>query len=267
VLGLLNRCAEVLLEIQLRSDGDVGETRVLHRSSEDVVLDIVYLVVRDHVMRNAVDRNAHRLLDETIGTEAIAVNERADERALELLVLLGAGRSWLRVGVDGWLWWSDGPRHFSDFLTIRFAALEEALGTRNAAAFALDGTLLLAGRERLVQLAVDEEVAENATGTPRDAISPSLDAAGIFLVYEDVAAFDQLAALAIMGTSWDVVKLAAEAGLEEDETIHAVLDESMESGHERPCSAGAHDVDEVRFGGERRFGRGEGGKIKSIRGG
>jgi hypothetical protein len=50
-----------------------------------------------------------------------------------------------------------------------------------------------------------------------------------------------------VGTTWDVVKLAAEAGLEEDEAIHTVLDESMEGGHQGPCSACAHDVD-VRWG-------------------
>jgi hypothetical protein len=50
VLGLLDWCAEVLLEIELRSDRDVRETRVLLGTSEDVVLDIVYLVVGDHVM-------------------------------------------------------------------------------------------------------------------------------------------------------------------------------------------------------------------------
>jgi hypothetical protein len=249
VLGLLDWCAEVLLEIQLRSDRDVRETRILLRPSEDVVLDVVYFVVGDHVMRDTVDRNAHGLLDETISSEAVAIDKRTDERALELLVLLGAGSTWLRIRVDGWLWWSDGSRHLGDFLSIRFATLE-VLGTRNAAAFTLDGTLLLARRERLVEFAVDQEVAQDATGTPSDTVGPSFDTASIFFVDENVAALDQLAALAIMGTSWDVVKLAAEAGLEEDEAIHTVLDESMEGGHQRSCSACAHDGDDVRIGGE-----------------
>jgi hypothetical protein len=176
------------------------------------VFDVVDLVVGDHVVRNAVDRNAHGFLDETIGTESVAIDQRTDERALELLVLLGAGRTWLRVGVDGWLGWSDGSRHLGHILSIGFATLE-VLSTRNAAAFTLDGTLLLAGREWLVEFAVDQEVAQDATGTPGDAVGPSFDAAGVFFINEDVAALDQLAALAIVGTSWDVVKLAAEAGL------------------------------------------------------
>jgi hypothetical protein len=149
VLGLLNWCAEVLLKIQLGPNGDVLETRVLHRSSKSVVLDVVYLVVGDHVMGNTIDRNAHGLLDETIGTEAIAVDQRTDKRALELLVLFRAGSGWLRIGVDGWLWRSERSRHLGDFLSVRLATLE-VLGTRNAAAFTLDSTLLLAGRERLV---------------------------------------------------------------------------------------------------------------------
>jgi hypothetical protein len=127
----------------------VLETRVLHRSTKNVVLDVVYLVVGDHVMGNAIDRNAHGFLDEAIGTKAIAIDQRADKRAFELLVLFGAGSAWLRVAVNGRLGWSDGPRNVGDVLSVRFATLE-ILGARNAAAFTLDGTLLLAGRERLV---------------------------------------------------------------------------------------------------------------------
>jgi hypothetical protein len=75
VLGLFDRRAEVLLEVQLRSDGNVLETRILHGSSKNVVLDVVYLIVGDHVVRDTVDRDAHGLLDKTVSTEAVAIDQ------------------------------------------------------------------------------------------------------------------------------------------------------------------------------------------------
>jgi hypothetical protein len=149
VLGLLDRGAEVLLEVQLRPDGNVLETGVLERPCECVVLYVVYLVVRYHVVRDAIDRDAHGLLDQTIGAEAIAVNQRTDERALELFVLLRAWQSRFDLRVGRRLGWSDRPWHLDILLTVGITALE-SVNARKAAAFAFDGTLLLAGRERLI---------------------------------------------------------------------------------------------------------------------
>jgi hypothetical protein len=239
VLCLLDRRAEVLLEVKLGPDRNVLETWILERSCELVVLDVVYLVVRHHVVRNAINGDAHGLLDQTIGAETVAVHQRTDQRALELLVLLGAWQSRFDLRVGRWLGWSERPWHLNILLAVGIGALE-AVDTRKAAAFALDGSLLFAGRERLVELAVNQEVAQDAAGTPGNTISPALDTACIFFVDEDVAALDELATLAVVRSSWNVVKLATQASLEEDEAIHAVLDEASEGGHQRPCSACAH---------------------------
>jgi hypothetical protein len=82
VLGLFDWSSEVLLEIKLGPDGDVLKTRVLHGSDKDVMLDVVHLIIRYHVMRNAIDGDAHCLLDEPIWTETVAIDQWADQGAL-----------------------------------------------------------------------------------------------------------------------------------------------------------------------------------------
>jgi hypothetical protein len=57
-----------------------------------------------------------------------------------------------------WLRWSDRPWRLNVLTAVGVAALE-VVDTRKTATFAFDGTLLLAGRERLIKLAVDQEVA------------------------------------------------------------------------------------------------------------
>jgi len=81
-----------------------------------------------------------------------------------------------------------------------------------------------------IQLAVNPEVAQDATRTPRDAIDPAFDATVVLFVDEDVAALDELDTLAVVRTSWEVAKLAAQASLEENEPVHTVLDEAGEGG-------------------------------------
>jgi hypothetical protein len=158
VLCLLDRLAEVLLEVQLGPDRNVLETWILERSCECVLLYVVYLVVRHHVVRSAIDGDAHGLSNQTIGAEAVAVHQRTDQRALELLVLLGTWQSRVDLRVDRWRGWSERPWHLNVLLAVGIGALE-AVDTRKAAAFAFDGTLLLARRERLIKLAVDQEIA------------------------------------------------------------------------------------------------------------
>jgi hypothetical protein len=105
VLCPLDRLAEVLLEVQLGPDRNVLETWILGRSCECVLLYLVYLVVRHHVVRSAIDGDFHGLSDQTTGAEVVAVHQRTDQRALELLVLLGTWQSRFDLRVDRWLSW------------------------------------------------------------------------------------------------------------------------------------------------------------------
>lgn len=72
----------------------------------------------------------------------------------------------------------------------------------------LEGSLLLSGREWLVQLPIDEEIAEDAARAPGDAISPSLNARSMLFVDEDVSTSNEILAFAIMRASGYVIETA-----------------------------------------------------------
>jgi hypothetical protein len=114
-------------------------------------------------------------------------------------------------------------------LSVKTATLR-AVNARNTVTFPLDSALLLAGRKGLVQLAVNQEVAQDATWTPRNAIGPALDTAGVFFVDEDIATFDKVATVFVSRTLWNGVKLATQANLEQDEAVHTGFDEARKSG-------------------------------------
>lgn len=78
----------------------------------------------------------------------------------------------------------------------------------------LDSTFLLTGRERFVEFAIDQEIAQDATGAPGDAVSPPLDTRGVLLVDEDATAADKLGPLSVVGAAGDVVEDTGKAGLE-----------------------------------------------------
>lgn len=107
---------------------------------QSVRLDVVYLVVRYHVMRSTIYRNAHGLLDESAGTERIAVDRRSNERALKCFILIRWSRARLSVFVER-LGRSCGVLHFVAFL-LGFAM--------EAAMFPFPDSLLFTRREGLV---------------------------------------------------------------------------------------------------------------------
>lgn len=92
-------------------------------------------------------------------------------------------------------------------------------------------------------MAVDEEIGQNATGTPGDAIGPSLDARGSLFVHEDVAAHDELIALSVVRTAETVCQSATEASLEDDQRVFGGLDVAPPCGHARRGLANTHDAD------------------------
>ncbi len=101
-------------------------------------------------------------------------------------------------------------------------------------------SLLLAGRKRAVELAVDEEIGENATRTPGNAVRPSLDARGSFFVNKDIAADDEGIALSVVRTAEAVGQSATEAGFEDDQGVLGGLDVAPPCGHARRGLPHAH---------------------------
>lgn len=75
---------------------------------------------------------------------------------------------------------------------------------------------LLSRRKGFLQFAIDEEITKDATWAPCDTIRPSFDAGRVFFVDEDASALDQRAALTIVRPAWNVVKLSAQTGLEQN---------------------------------------------------
>jgi hypothetical protein len=174
LVRLLNRCAEVLLQVKLGANCYAIQTRVGQGALKLSLLDIFNGVVGDKMMRDAVQRNAHRLLHQTIRPEAVAVNKGTNKLALYLLVAVGrAGCARLRLRGICWRrrsWWESVI--FCNFVLLGIATAFGFLG----GSFAFHCALLLARRERLLEFAINQEVSEDTTRAPSDTIRPALDA-------------------------------------------------------------------------------------------
>ena len=70
----------------------------------------------------------------------------------------------------------------------------------------------------LLSLAIEEEVAQDATGAPEEAVGPALDAALVLVEDEDGAGGDHLA-LAVDEAACDAGDEAAAGGLEDEEGV------------------------------------------------
>ena len=92
-------------------------------------------------------------------------------------------------------------------------------------------------------MAVDEEICQNATGTPGDTIRPSLDARGSLFVHKDVAAYDELIALSVVRTAETVSQGATEARLKNDQRVLGGLDVAPPCGHTRRGLSHTHPAD------------------------
>lgn len=86
VLIVLEWSAEVLLKKQVGTYGNSCETRICHRAFEDLRLHFIHSVVGDQVMRNSIQADTHRLLDQTVFAESIRIDKRADQLSFNLLV-------------------------------------------------------------------------------------------------------------------------------------------------------------------------------------
>lgn len=94
----------------------------------------------------------------------------------------------------------------------------------------LHGAFLLPGGKGLVQLAVDEEVAQDATGAPSNAVGPSFDPRGVLLVDEDAPTAHEMSPLPVVRATRHMVQDAGQTGLEEQQSILGGCDVAVESG-------------------------------------
>ena len=92
-------------------------------------------------------------------------------------------------------------------------------------------SFLLAGWEWTVELSIDEKVGEDAAGAPRYPVRPSFDARSGFFVDENVAADNELIALAIMRASEAVREGAIKTSLKNNERVLGGFDVTFPSGH------------------------------------
>jgi hypothetical protein len=147
------------------------------------------------MMGDARHSDAHCLLHQPGILEAVRIDEGADQSAfnvrLRWAVSEGGRRGGGRVGLAIAFWARVG--------------LTGASGLTRTAIALLHGTFLLAGREGLVELAVDEEIAEDTAGTPGDAVGPSFDAGRVLFVDENTAAAHKMTALSIVRSSRHMV--------------------------------------------------------------
>ena len=184
------------------------------------------------MMVHALHVHAHRLLHQPVFLEAVRVDQRPDECALRVAIeptLLLEGRRRGRRGRQ------------RDRTAAGDAVVARVRFTGFRRPFApLRRPLLLTRRERLEQLAVDEEVPEDPTRAPRHPVRPSLDAGGVLFVDEDATAPDELAPFPVMRSSRDVVQDAGQAGLEQQQGVVGRSDMAVEGRLQRPAGARAH---------------------------
>lgn len=224
---LIEGVTEVLVHKKLRARADAGEVDVVgwrvHGSAEG----LGQAVVADQMMRDALEVDADCLFDQAILLEGIRVNQRANQRSLRVCRLSRA---------------HDVADCRKGRAVVVVALAVGAVGPVDAAIallLLLESPLLFSGGERLLQLAVDEEVAEDAAGAPGDAVGPALDARGMLFVDEDVSAGNEVLAFAVMGAARNVRDAALQTGLKEDGRIHGGGYMAIEGRRER-CYGSRH---------------------------
>ena len=191
-------------------------------------------------MLDIMDGDRHRLLQQPVLLELVRIYERADKTAIGILVraiilfILGGVRGFRPGERSAFV----GRRGGICTRRVWVAGLERPLTP-------LRRSLLLAGRERTVELAVDEEIGENAARAPGNAIRPSLNAGCSLFVHKDVAAHDELVALSVVRTAETVGQGAAEARFKNDQRVFSGLDVAPPCGHTRRGLAHTHIAEGV----------------------
>lgn len=192
------------------------------RRAQDTAHNIIDTVVRHEMVRHTGDGHTHGLLDQPRILEAVRIDKRTDQGSLYLRLMCAVTSKRTR-GRRGWGVALGGA------IMARIGLARPAGGSRSTVGL-LHGALLLTRREGLLEFSVDEEVAENSTGTPGHAVGPSLDARRVLLVDEDASTADEMTALPVMRATRDMVQDAGQTGFEENQGICGGRNISRECG-------------------------------------
>lgn len=206
---LLDWDSEVLELDQFWSWSQMRELGVVVWMGKTVVSGILEGVVADQMVHHVVPLDADGLLDQPPLLERVRVNKRPQERSLSLVVQ-GSGSAGRGV--------------------VRGAVLHFRL----AIPLPLDCSLLVAGREVLVEFSVDQIVAQNPTGTPVLTVGPSFYSGRRFLVDEDVSAADKVLALSVVGTAGCVQENSSQAGFDDLQGV--------DGGHDHAAPGGRQNI-------------------------
>ena len=218
---VINRGTEALLLGQLQTRTNVSQRFHHGRRAQGTPHDILHAVVRHQMMGDTSDGHTHGLLHQSRVLEAVGIHQRTDKGPFDLRLMCPVTSK--RAGTR--------CRGRGVTLTVMSGVgLSRSGGGHRSTVGLFHGPFLLAGRERLLELTVDEEVAENATGTPGDTIGPAFDTGRVLLVDEDTATADEMASFAVVRSAGDMMEDTGQAGFEEDEGILGGRDIAGEGG-------------------------------------
>ena len=220
-LQVINRGTEALLLGQLQTWTNVAQRFHHGRRAQGTAHDILHTVVRHQMMGDAGDGHTHGLLHESRVLEAVGIHQRPDEGPLDLRLMCPVTSKRGRARCRG---------RGVTLTVMSGVGLSRSGGGHGSTVGLFHGPFLLTGRERLLELTVDEEVAEEATGTPGDTIGPAFDTRRVLLVDEDTATADEMASFAVVGSAGDMVEDTGQAGFEEDQGILGGRDIAGEGG-------------------------------------
>lgn len=103
--------------------------------------------------------------------------------------------------------------------------------------------LLFAWGEGAIQLAVDEKVGQDPTGTPWYAVCPAFDARRCFFVDKNVAADDELSSLSVMRSAEAVRQSPLKASFEYEQGVLGGFDMTPPCRHTRRRLAHVHSLE------------------------
>lgn len=209
-LQVINRGTEALLLGQLQAWTNVSQRFHHGRRAQGTPHDILHTVVRHQMMGDAGDGHTHSLLHQSRVLEAVGIHQRPDEGPLDLRLVCPITSKRGRTSCRG--------RGVTLTVMSGVGLPGSSRRDRSTVGF-LHGPFLLTGRERLLEFTVDEEVAQDATGTPGNTIGPAFDTRRVLLVDEDTPTADEMASFAVVGSAGDMMEDTGQTGFEEDEGI------------------------------------------------
>lgn len=223
IAEFLQSSTEILLVQKFMAGEEPLEERIVCRTRKSVVENIVNGIVADQMMGHRVDCDGDGFLDETTSLEIVRVHQRPNQD-------LGQGIAFFIGNTHASRWQIDHSSCSSVWPV-------DASG----GVFALfQSSLLLAWREWLIKLTINEVVSKDPARAPGDAVCPTFDAGRMLLVYENVAALDEVLSLTIMRSSRHMVQVTSQASLKQQQCVKGAVDKPLIGGHQRVDWIGRH---------------------------